>query len=65
MLKVIVGAVLGLVFASFVLVFLGAVGFFHGSKFVDLWRFHTFTVFAIVGAVVGGTMAILERLDRP
>ena len=64
--KIIVGAVGGCVLALpvlFVLVLVGA--FFEDSKFVELWISHIVSVFAIVGAVIGGTEAILERIDRP
>jgi CDP-diglyceride synthetase len=58
--KAIEGAVIGCVFAFTVLFVLGLLGF----KFNELWLCHIFTVFAIVGAVAGGTGAILARLDQ-
>jgi hypothetical protein len=62
--RVIVGAVIGCVFALIVLMVLGAVGFLSAKNPVGPWARYFFTVFAIVGAVAGGTKAILARLDQ-
>ena len=59
--QTITGAVIGLVFAWIVLIVLS---FFKESEFTELWGFPIVSVFAIVGAVVGGTKAILEKLER-
>jgi len=62
--QTITGAVIGLVFAWIVLIVLRGVGFFKESEFTELWGFPIVSVFAIVGAVVGGTKAILAKLER-